>query len=111
MRRRFWLSTIVVLVAGCSSKGGTSGLDRLPAGTGGAKRAKGPQTMGNLLLASYVEDLKSPTAAKRVKAAQELGNMGQGAKSAIPALEKLTSDKDAKVSAAAKSALANIRKR
>ena len=111
MRRRLWLSTLVLLVAGCSSKGSKSGLDRLPAGQRGAKRPKGPQTMGGLLLASYVEDLKSPTAAKRIKAAEELGNMGQDAKSAIPALEKLTSDKDAKVSKAAKSALANIRKR
>jgi HEAT repeat protein len=110
MRRRLWLSAVVLLVAGCSSKG-KSGLDRLPAGQRGAKRPKGPQTMGGLLLASYVEDLKSPTAAKRIKAAEELGNMGQDARSAIPALEKLASDKDAKVSKAAKSALTNIRKR
>lgn len=111
MRRRFMVTMLVLLATGCSSKGGRSGLDRLPAGPRSAKRAKGPQTMGNLLLASYIEDLQSPTASKRVKAAQELGNMGKGAATAIPALEKLTSDKDAKVSAAAKTALANIRKR
>jgi len=66
--------------------------------------------MGGLLLDAYIDDLKSPAADKRISAARELANMGAGAKKAVPALEKMASEKDAKVSEAAKQALASIRK-
>lgn len=112
MHRRLFVAAALLVVGGCSSKKTRSGLDRLPAGPAGArKRMKGPQTMGNLLVASYIDDLKSPQAQKRMRAAEELGNMGDGAKSALPALQKLTSDKDPKVSAAAKQAITSIKKK
>jgi hypothetical protein len=114
MHRRLFFATTLLVMAGCSSKKtkGKSGLDRLPAGAAGArKRMKGPQTMGSLLVTSYIEDLKSPQAQKRLRAAEELGNMGGGAKTALPALQKLTSDTDPKVSAAAKQAIASIKKK
>jgi len=111
MHRRLFAAALLLSTVGCSSKKQRSGLDGLPSGPAGArKRMKGPQTMGNLLVASYIDDLKSPQAQKRLRAAEELGNMGDGAKTALPALQKLTSDKDPKVSAAAKQAIASIKK-
>ena len=50
--------------------------------------------MGNLLLASYIADLKTGTTEKKISAAHELGNMGSAAKSAISALESLSGDVD-----------------
>jgi HEAT repeat protein len=112
IHRRLFVVAAFLVVGGCSSKKAKSGLDRLPAGPAGArKRMKGPQTMGNLLVASYIDDLKSPQAQKRLRAAEELGNMGDGAKAALPALQKLASDKDSKVSAAAKQAITSIKKK
>jgi HEAT repeat protein len=112
MHRRLFIAAALLVMVGCSSKKTKSGLDRLPAGPAGArKRIKGPQTMGNLLVASYIEDLNSPQAQKRLRAAEELGNMGEGAKTALPTLQKLTSDKDPKVSAAAKQAITAIKKK
>ena len=112
MHRRLFAASLLLSAVGCSSKKKRSGLDSLPSGPAGArKRMKGPQTMGNLLVASYIEDLKSPQAQKRLRAAEELGNMGDGAKTALPALQKLTSDKDPKVSAAAKQAITSIKKK
>lgn len=111
-RRWFWCVATTMLVAGCSSKKQRgSGLDRLPAGAPAAKRAKGPQTMGNLLLDAYIDDLKSPQVEKRLRAARELGNMGGEAKKAVPALERMAGDKNPKVSAAAKQSLAAIRRK
>lgn len=112
MQRRNWLATVLAVAAGCSGGRANSPLDRLPAGAAAArKRGKGPQTMGGILLDSYVKDLASPDAAKRIKAAEELANMGGDAKKAVPALERLAGDKDAKVSAAARRALGAITKR
>ena len=113
MHRRLFAACLLLSAVGCSSKKKKrSSLDGLPSGSAGArKRMKGPQTMGNLLVASYIDDLKSPQAQKRLRAAEELGNMGDGAKTALPALQKLTSDKDPKVSAAAKQAITSIKKK
>jgi len=113
---RLAVSCLVVIavaaLAGCSGKKKVQGgLDRLPAGSPAAKRPKGPQTMGNLLLDSYIDDLKSPQADKKIRAAQELGMMGADAKKALPALESLARDKNPQVSAAAKQAVTAIRKR
>lgn len=109
MRRRHWLAMVALFAAGCSSattkkkkKGATGARGRLN---------RGPQTFGNLLVDGYVEDLKNGSADKKITAARELGNMGSEAKSALPLLEKLAGDKNAKVSAAAKSAAAAIKKR
>jgi HEAT repeat protein len=114
-RRLFVASLFVVaaaVLAGCSGKKKVSGgLDRLPAGAPAAKRPKGPQTMGNLLLDAYIDDLKSPQADKRIRAARELGNMGSDAKKALPALEAIARDTNPEVSAAAKQAVTAIRKR
>ncbi|MFM7291857.1 MAG: hypothetical protein ACKOWG_14945 [Planctomycetia bacterium] len=74
------------------------------------KRPKGPKTMGNLLVDGYIDDLKSGPAAKQVAAAQELCNMGAGAKKALPALESLTKNGDAQVREAAQQAIKAIRK-
>ena len=74
------------------------------------KHPKGPKTMGNLLVDSYIADLKKGPAEKQIDAAKELGNMGASAKQAIPALESLLKDGDAKVRAAAQQAITSIRK-
>lgn len=66
--------------------------------------------MGNLLVDGYIDDLKSGPAAKQVAAAQELCNMGAGAKKALPALESLTKNGDAQVREAAQQAIKAIRK-
>lgn len=108
MRRRHWLTIVALTVFGCSS----ATKKRKSGSTTGRKRMnRGPQTFGNLLVAGYMDDLKSGPAEKKIAAARELGNMGADAKPALPLLEKLGSDKNAKVSAAAKSAAAAIRKR
>jgi HEAT repeat protein len=103
-------STIgAALLPGCS-KAAKSGLDALPRSRA-AKRPQGPQTMGNLLLDSYIEDLGSGQLDARLRAARELGNMGADAKKALPALEKMAGDNNAKVRDAAKEAIAAIRRR
>jgi hypothetical protein len=73
-------------------------------------RPKGPKTMGNLLVDGYIDDLKKGAAKKKINAAKELGNMGASAKEAIPALEALVKDGDAKVREAAQQAIKSIRK-
>lgn len=73
-------------------------------------RPKGPKTMGNLLVDGYIADLKAGPAEKRIASAKELGNMGAGAKQALPALEALAKDGDAKVREAAQKAIKAIRK-
>ena len=73
-------------------------------------RPKGPKTMGNLLIDGYIDDLKKGPATKQIAAAQELGNMGADAKQALPALESLVKDGDAKVREAAQQAIKAIRK-
>jgi hypothetical protein len=73
-------------------------------------RPKGPKTMGNLLVDGYIDDLKNGPAKKQVNAAKELGNMGASAKQALPALESLLKDGDAKVREAAQQAIKSIRK-
>lgn len=101
MQRRAWLAMVLLTAVGCSSATKKKSTK---------KRPKGPQTMGGLLLDAYIDDLKSPSADKRINAARELANMGANAKKAVPALEKMAADKDTKVSGAAKQALASIRK-
>lgn len=101
MQRRAWLAMVLMAAAGCSSATKKKSA---------RKRPKGPQTMGGLLLDAYIDDLKSPSAEKRINAARELANMGSGAKKAVPVLEKMAADKDSKVAAAAKQALTSIRK-
>lgn len=104
MQRRTWLAMVLMTAAGCSSA--TKKTKKKSA----RKQPKGPQTMGGLLLDAYVDDLKSSSADKRINAARELANMGANAKKALPILEKMAADKDPKVAAAAKQALASIRK-
>jgi hypothetical protein len=110
-RRRF-LTTIsaagAVLVgtaAGCS---GSKKTKKKKASNGA--RPKGPKTMGNLLVDGYIDDLKKGPAKKQITAAQELGNMGASAKQALPALESLVKDGDAKVREAVQQAIKAIRK-
>ena len=74
------------------------------------KRGKGPKTMGNLLVDGYIDDLKKGPAKKRIGAANELANMGAGAKQALPALESLVKDGDAQVRQAVQRAIKAIRK-
>ena len=122
MNRRDWIAAGLLALAGCGlalpgcSSGGKSGGGKAAKKSGSrgpisrSKRPKGPKTMGNLLLDSYIADLKSPSAQTKIYAAQELGNMGSGAKKAITALESLKGDPDAKVSAAAAQAIKSIKK-
>ena len=80
-------------------------------GAQGAKRPKGPQTMGNLMVDAWKQDLAHKSPDKRIRAARELGNMGSSAKAALPALQKAAGDKNKDVAAAAKAAIASIGKK
>lgn len=118
-RRRWFVAalgatavTLVTAASGCSTASKPSGSARKksrPANRDG-KRPKGPKTMGNLLVDGYIDDLKSGPAEKQVTAAQELSNMGAGAKKALPALESLAKKGDARVRDAAQQAIKAIRK-
>lgn len=125
MRRRHWLAAVALLAAGCSSserpqsassaktktkrKQGTRKPPRVSAGR--KQMNAGPQGFGNVLVPSYIEDLKSGSPDKQIAAAAELANMGSNAKEALPVLEELASDSNARVSAAAKAAAAAIKQR
>lgn len=104
--RRTWLAILVpaTLLAGCSQQ------TRRGSGSSG-NRPKGPQGFGNMMAKEWTKDLGDKSAEKRVRAANELANMGKAATSALPALERAAKDKDPKVSAAAKQAIAAIRKK
>jgi hypothetical protein len=106
MQRRTCLVVALALMAGCS---GTKAAGKKSRGQAG-KRPKGPKTMGNLLVEGYVADLKNGSAESRITAANELAAMGSAAKAALPALGPLTTHADAKVSTAAKKAIAAIKK-
>lgn len=122
MRRRHWLVAVALVAAGCSSagttrkkkstKGSSAGKSRRSSPSSGIKRMQsGPQGFGNMLVTSYIGDLKNGSVDKKIAAARELGNMGGGAKEALPALKSLVADSNPKVSAAAKAAVAAIEKR
>ena len=66
--------------------------------------------MAGLLVDGYIADLGGADRQKRITAARELGALGSEARKALPALEKLAADKDKDVSAAAKRAIAGIRR-
>jgi len=111
MNRRSLVHLLLPLVAlaGCSKpRRRRAGLSGLPSGP--ATRLKGPQGFGGMMAKEWAKDLGDASAEKRVRAAQELANMGPAAKSALPALEKAARDKNGEVSAAAKRAIAAIRK-
>jgi hypothetical protein len=114
MQRRHVFVALGLLALGCSQgstkkKGGLGG--SFTKSKGRSRLDKGPQTMGDMLLKSYVADLKGTSKQKQLTAARELGNMGPGATDALPALEKLTGGGDAEVRAAAKAAVAAIKRR
>lgn len=102
MRRRTLLGLLVPvsILAGCSDAGGR----------GRAKRPKGPQGFGNMMAKEWAKDLGDKSPEKRARAAKELATMGPAAKSALPALERAAKDKNKEVAAAAKQAIAAIRK-
>lgn len=91
-----------LLPAGCSSKK-TKGRSRR-----GDNRD--PSRFGSLLMDSYIKDLKQGPVSKQISAANELANMGSKAKSALPLLEKLSKNPDEKLSSAAKTAIASIKR-
>lgn len=118
MNRRLWITTALLtlpalpsLLSGCSS-GGKS-VKKSKSGSSSGRRTKGPKRakpMTNLLLPSYIDDLKTGSAEKKIFAARELGNMGASAKSALSALQALKGDPDSKVAAAAAEAIRSISK-
>jgi hypothetical protein len=118
MHRRNWMILAIAALAGCSSsskkpsskKSASSSRRGKPRPGTVARRMKGPKTMGNMLMKSYIDDLKSGPVDKKRTAAVELGNMGPDAKSALPDLKPLTSHADATLSAAAKQAIKLISK-
>jgi hypothetical protein len=75
---------------------------------GSANRTKGPQTMRGLMVDAWKTDLTSPSSDKKIRACEELGNMGSNAKSVLPDLQKTARDGNPKVAAAAKAAIAAI---
>jgi hypothetical protein len=105
MNRRSLLCLLVPLMPlmGCSKS-----RSRGPGGL--ANRPKGPQGFGNMMAKEWAKDLSDKAPAKRTRAARELANMGPAAKSALPALERAAKDKNKDVAAAAKQAIAAIRK-
>ena len=107
MRRRHWLAAVALIAVGCSSSTRKKKSGKL---SGRQRMNRGPQGFGNVLVTAYIDDLKNGSTEKKIAAANELSNMGAGAKSALPVLEKLTGDKNQKVSAAAKAAVAAIKK-
>ena len=106
--RRGFLTAISV--AGAVLVGAAAGCSSSKKKARNGKRPKGPKTMGNLLVDGYIADLKKGPANKQIAAAKELGNMGASAKQALPALEPLLKDGDAKVREAAQQAIKAIRK-
>lgn len=108
--RRWFFATVggagAVLVGAASGCSSSAKKKKARNGT----RPKGPKTMGNLLVDGYIDDLKKGPAKKQIDAAKELGNMGASAKPALPALEALVKDGDAKVREAAQQAIKAIRK-
>lgn len=64
--------------------------------------------MGTLVVDEWKKDLSSSSSDKQILAANELGSMGAKAKSALPDLQKLASNRNPKVAAAAKEAIARI---
>jgi hypothetical protein len=122
MRRPFLLpllcGLLFVATAGCAESKKTK-RPQLPRMSGSpqtssrpaAKRPKGPQTMGNLMVDAWQNDLGDTSPAKRIKAARELGNLGSSAKSALPALQKAAGDTNKDVAAAAKAAITAIGKK
>lgn len=115
-RRRWFVAALgatggIALGAGCSTASKSAAVKKKSRSAHReGKRPKGPKTMGNLLVEGYVADLKEGPAEKQITAAQELSNMGAGAKQALPALESLAKNGDAKVRAAAQQAIKAIRK-
>jgi hypothetical protein len=120
MNRRLWIATAILalpalppLLSGCSSSGKSSKSGKKPTSGSSVRRRKGTKRakpMTNLLLPSYIDDLKTGSAEKKIFAAKELGNMGASAKSALSALQALKGDADSKVSAAAAEAIRSISK-
>lgn len=76
----------------------------------GSTAPKGPQGFGGMMAKEWAKDLTAASPEKRVRAAKELANMGSAAASALPALERAAEDKNAAVNAAARDAIAAIRK-
>lgn len=106
MQRRTCLFVGLALLAGCS---GTKASAKKARGQTG-KRAKGPKTMGNLLIEGYIADLEKGSIESQITAAKELAAMGSSAKAALPALKRLTKHADAAVTAAATKAIDAIAK-
>ncbi|NDC53268.1 MAG: hypothetical protein EBZ74_03010 [Planctomycetia bacterium] len=104
MRRRVWMLSGLALLVGCS---GAKATRTKPRGRS-AKRPKGPQTMGGLLVDGYIADLEKGSVESRIAAARELTNMGTAAKAALPALRPLTKHADANLKAAATAAIKAI---
>ena len=101
-------SMLVTAGAGCSNA--PSAKKKAQSSSRNGKRPKGPKTMGNLLVDSYIDDLKKGPANKQIEAAKELGNMGAGGKKALPALESMAKNNNAAVREAAQQAIKSIRK-
>jgi hypothetical protein len=106
MQRRTWMLGSLALLAGCSASKRTGKKARGQAD----RRAKGPKTMGNLLVEGYIAALKNGSTESRITAAKELANLGSSAKAALPALKPLTKHADATLSAAATAAIRAIEK-
>lgn len=117
MNRRLWIATALLalpavppLLSGCSSSSKSGKKTKSGSSVRRRKGTKRAKPMTNLLLPSYIDDLKAGSAEKKIFAAKELGNMGASAKSAISALQALKGDADSRVSAAAAEAIRSISK-
>lgn len=106
MQRRTWMLAGLALLAGCSASKRWPKKPRLA-----RKQPKGPKTMGSLLVEGYIADLRNGSTESRISAATELAKLGASARTALPALMPLATHADAKLRAAAVSAIEAIEKR
>jgi hypothetical protein len=115
LRRRLFFAAALLGITGCSP-----GKEKAKKGAKKAKtsrppvpknRSRGPQSLEGLIaMDQYITDLDNESAARRIEAAKRLGAVGPSAKTALPKLEKLAADGDAKVAAAARDAIKRIKR-
>jgi hypothetical protein len=115
LRRRLFFAAALLGITGCSpgKEKAKKGAKKTKAKTSRPpvpkNRSRGPQSLEGLMaMDQYITDLDDASAAKRIEAAKRLGAVGPSAKSALPKLEKLAADGDAKVAAAARDAIKQI---
>lgn len=115
LRRRLFFAAALLGIVGCSPSKASSAKEKARKGAKKTRsavpknRSRGPQSLEGLMaMDQYIADLDDASAAKQIEAAKRLGAVGPSAKSALPKLEKLAANGNAKVAAAAQAAIKRI---